>query len=337
MRRTLTILLMLALWGALAGCRKAGRGTESAPGGAQGAAGAPAKLTICVSVPSADHGWTAGVGYWAKKAMAMYPDVEWVYELADNPEDQIKDIRRVVAQRKLDGLVILAHESEPLTPVAKEVRAKGVYIVNVDRGFTEPGVANVFIEGDNESFGRKSAEFVVEKMGGRGKLLIIRGIPCTVDTYRFNAAMEVLRKHPEIEILGTPQFAYYQREKGYEVMQKLLPQFDRIDAVWAQDDDIALGVEQAIRKAGRTDIRWILGGAGMKDIVRRVAEDDPMFPADITYPPSMIAVGIHTCVSNLRDGKLKAVSQFMPRHIKLDVELITPQNAKDHYYSDSVY
>jgi len=317
---------------ALGACREAGEGTA----GGQGQ-GEQKTLTIGVSIPSADHGWTAGVGYWAKRAMAAYPQVNWVYMLADNAEDQIQDVRDMMAQQKLDGLVVLAHESVPLTPVAREVRDKGIYIVNVDRGFAEPGIANVFIEGDNESFGRKSAEFVVEKMGGRGKLLIIRGIPCTVDTYRFNAAMEVFKKHPEIEILGEPQFAYYQREKGHKVMQDLLNKYDHIDAVWAQDDDIALGAEQAIREAGRTDIQWMLGGAGMKDIVKRVMDGDPMFPADITYPPSMIAVGIHMCVSNLRDGKLEAVRQFMPRHIKLDVDLITPDNAAEHYYPDSVY
>jgi ribose transport system substrate-binding protein len=121
------------------------------------------------------------------------------------------------------------------------------------------------------------------------------------------------------------------------VMKSFLVQFDNIDAVWAQDDDMALGVEQALDEAGGNEQVWILGGAGMKDIVKKVMDRDPRYPADITYPPSMIAVGIHMCVGNLRDGKREQVSQFMPRHLVLDVDLVTPENAAHYYFPDSVY
>jgi ribose transport system substrate-binding protein len=99
---------------------------------------------------------------------------------------------------------------------------------------------------------------------------------------------------------------------------------------------MALGVEQAMKEAGRSGA-WILGGAGMKEIVKRVMDKDPLYPANITYPPSMIATGIHMCVASLRDGKKDEVRKFMPRHMLLDVELITPENAKDFYFPDSVY
>ena len=62
-----------------------------------------------------------------------------------------------------------------------------------------------------------------------------------------------------------------------------------------------------------------------------------MFPADITYPPSMIATGIQLSVSTLRDGNRQVISQFMPRHLMIDVELITPENAKSYYFPESVY
>ncbi len=332
MRTWLTFVLVSVLGLGLLGCQD-----ETTPANTAAGARLARPLTIGVSIPSADHGWTAGVGYWAREAMKMYPEVNWVYATADTPHKQISDVRDMMTQQKLDALVILATESAPLTPVAKEVRANGIYIVNVDRGFVEEGIADVFIEGDNEAFGRKSAEFIVEKLNGQGRLVILRGIPCTVDTDRFEAAMDVFRRHPGIEVLGTPQPAYYNRQKGLEVMQAQLAQFDDIDAVWCQDDDIALGAEQAIRGAQRTDIQWILGGAGMKEIVKRVMEKDPFIPADITYPPSMIAVGIHMAVSNLRDGQAEKVGQFMPQHIKLDVDLITPENAEKYYYPDSTY
>jgi len=294
------------------------------------------KIKIGVSVPAADHGWTAGVGYWAKKAMELYPDIEWEYSTATTPDKQIADVEAMLT-KGIDGLVILATESAPLTPTAKAVHDQGVFIVNVDRGFLEP-VADIFLEGDNKAFGRKSAQFVAEKMKKEGKknLVILSGIPCTVDSDRVNAALEVFKQYPEIKVLGQ-QPAMWNREKGLKVMETFLTKFDKIDAVWAQDDDIMMGAIQAIKEADRTDEMWILGGAGMKEAVKMVMDKNPMVPANITYPPSMIAAGIHMAVSTLRDGKKTEIMKFMPRHMMIDVELITPENAKNYYFPDSVY
>lgn len=310
-----------------------------------GAGGAPAaepaqpakKLRIGVSIPAADHGWTAGVGWWAKRAMALYPDVEWVYATADKPEKQTSDIEDMMV-KGIDALVILATESAPMTPVAKRAHDRGIFIVNVDRGFLpEAGpIADIFLEGDNKAFGRKSAQFIAERMKGKGNLVILTGIPCTVDTDRVNAALEVFKQYPDIKILAQ-QPAFWNREKALQVMENLLTRFPKIDAVWAQDDDMLLGAVQAIEEAGRENEMWVFGGAGMKDVVHRVMNKDPMVPADITYPPSMIATGIHMCVSALRDGNKDKVMEFMPRHLLIDVELITPENAKSYYFPDSVY
>jgi ribose transport system substrate-binding protein len=292
------------------------------------------KLKIGVTVPAADHGWTAGVGWWAKRAMALYPDIDWVYTTSATPEKQIADVEDMLT-KKIDALVILATESAPLTPTAKKVHEAGVFIVNVDRGFLEP-VADIFLEGDNKAFGKKSAEFIAQKMGGKGNLVILTGIPCTVDTDRVTAALEVFKRYPDIKILGQ-QPAHWNRQKGLEVMENFLTKFPRIDAVWAQDDDIALGAIQAIKEAGRQKEMWVFGGAGMKVVVKMVMDKDPMVPGNITYPPSMIAAGIHTAVSVLQGGKKDQVMEFFPRHLMIDVELITPDNAARFYFPESVY
>ena len=74
----------------------------------------------------------------------------------------------------------------------------------------------------------------------------------------------------------------------------------------------------------------------MKDIVKRVMDKDPLYPADITYPPSMIAFGIQTAAGMLRSGKDQS-RQYTPKNLKLDVDLVTPDNAKDYYFPDSIY
>lgn len=292
------------------------------------------KLKIGISVPAADHGWTAGVIWWAEQAMALYPDVEWTLATAENPDKQIKDLETMMV-KGVDAVVVLATESAPITPVAKEIHERGILLINVDRGFLEP-VADVFIEGDNKAFGRKSAEFMVQKLGGRGKIVVLEGIPSTVNTDRVEAALEVFAQYPEIQILDR-QTGMWNRQKSLDVMQVFLTKHKQIDAVWASDDDMALGVEQAIREAGREREMWILGGAGMKEIVKKVMDRDPMYPANITYPPSMIAVGVHKAVSILRDGKRDEIMKFMPKHMMIDCELILPENAKDYYFPDSIF
>lgn len=328
MKRFLQLVALAMGMGVLVGCSQPQGGSAAAPNAAP-----VKKVKIGVSIPAADHGWTAGVGWWAKRAMAMYPNVEWVYTTADKPDKQISDIEDMMTQ-KVDGLVVLATESGPLTDVAERAHERGIYIVNVDRGFLKPA-ADIFLEGDNAAFGRKSAEYMVEKLGGKGKIVILRGIPCTVDTARYEAAMKVFDK-AGVEVLGSLP-GKWNREEALKCMQNFLAEHKQIDAVWASDDDMALGCEQAIREAGRQDEMWIFGGAGMKDVIKKVMDKDPMYPADVTYSPSMIATGIHLAVASLRDGNAKAVSEFMPKHIVMDCELVTPENAKNYYFPESVY
>ncbi|HEX4998451.1 MAG TPA: ABC transporter substrate-binding protein [Terriglobia bacterium] len=311
------------------------------------------KIKIGVSVPAADHGWTAGVGYWAKTEMAKYPDIEWVYATANEPNKQTADIEDMMTQN-VDGLVILATESAPITPVAEKAKMRGIYIVNVDRGFLAP-VADVFLEGDNKAFGRKSAEYIVEKLGGKGKVAILRGIPSTVDTDRYEAAMEVFKSNPGIEILAAQPGKWNQKE-ALDVTQSYLSQFAHIDCLWASDDDMALGAERAIREAGRANEMWIMGGAGMKDIIKRVMDKDPMYPVDITYPPAMIAAGIDLAAAHLKEGSIVSAAGQTPDHlgitreqleaantqqgqkkVTIDVFLVTPENASKYYFPDSVF
>ena len=296
-----------------------------------------AKPKIGVSIPAADHGWTAGVVWWAKECAKLHPDVEFTIATAESPEKQIEQIEALMAQ-KVDGLVILATESAPITPIAEEAHNRGILIVNVDRGFLKP-VADIFIEGDNKAFGRKSAEFMVSKLGGKGKakgdIIVLEGIPCTVNTDRVTAAMEVFKSEPGIRIVGQ-QAANWNRQKALEVTETMLAKNPKVTAIWASDDDMALGAEQALSEKGIDGV-WILGGAGMKDIIKRVMDKDPMYPADITYPPSMIATGMEMASSVLKGGKKKEKLQYMPRHLMIDVDLVTPENAKDFYFPNSVY
>jgi len=315
----------------------------------------PKKIKIGVSVPAADHGWTAGVGYWAETEMKKYPDIEWVYTTAGEPGKQTSDIEDMMTQN-VNGLVLLATEPNAIATVAKKVKDRGIFLVSVDRGSdTLTPVVDVFLEGDNKAFGKKSAEYIVDRLKGKGKIVILRGIPSSVDTDRYEAAMEVFKANPGIEVLSA-QPGMWSQQKALEVMQSYLASYPKIDAVWASDDDMALGAEKAIKEAGRMNQMWILGGAGMKDIVKRVMDKDPIYPADMTYPPAMIAAGIDIAVAHLKDGNVAAAAEKTPEHlgitkaqleeaakqqgqkkVTIDVFLITPENANKYYFPDSVF
>ena len=301
------------------------------------AAAVTATVKIGVSIPAADHGWTAGVVWWAKECAKLHPEIEWTIATAETPEKQVSDIETLMA-KKVDALVILATESAPITPVAEEAHNRGILVVNVDRGFLKP-VADIFIEGDNKAFGRKSAEFMVSKLGGKGKavgnIIVLEGIPCTVNTDRVTAALEVFKAEPGIKIVGQ-QAANWNRQKALEVTETLLQKAGKVNAIWASDDDMALGAEQALNEKGVEGV-WILGGAGMKDIIKRVMNKDPMFPGNITYPPSMIATGMELAAGVLIGGKRQEKMRYMPQHLMIDVDLVTPENAAKYYFPSSVY
>lgn len=346
-RRTWLAGMLVAMVGliGLGGC---GDG-DGAQGGADGQV-----LRIGVSIPAATHGWPAGVGWWAEQTIAKYPDIQWQFQRAGNANEQSSQIETMLV-KGIDALVVLPFDSDTPVSVIRRAKDQGVYVVSVDRGLAQP-IADVYIAGDNRAFGRESARYMVEKLDGEGNIVILRGMAVEIDEERYSAAMEVFNQHEGIDVLGA-QPGNWNRQDAHAVMQNFLTQLDDIDAVWAADDDMALGVEQAIREAGRQDDMWIMGGAGMKDIIKRVMDKDPLFPADITYPPGMIAAGIDIAVARMRDGDIAAAADDIHEHLgvtkeqleaakaqdqqqkslTLDVHLVTPENARTYYFPESVY
>lgn len=297
------------------------------------------KIRIGVSIPTADHGWTGGIVWWAQRAIKDWqekdPNIEFHLVTADAPPKQVADVEDLMA-KGIHALVILPHDSAPLTPICKKAHQEGIKVVVVDRGLVEP-VEDIYVAGDNPGMGRVSAEWMAKEMGGKGKIVVLEGIPCVINTERVEAFKEVMKQHPGIEILDS-QPAYWSTQKGLEVMENYLQKYKEIDAVWAQDDDVLKGVLQAYRESGRKDIKLMLGGAGSKDIIKMVMDGDPLVRGDVTYPPSMVATAISMAAMSMRGDKLNGFYQDqIPSKIILAAELVTKENAKNHYFEDSIF
>ncbi len=291
------------------------------------------EITIGVSIPAATHGWTGGVNYWAQVTVdrieAEYPHINMVLLTAGGPGEQANDLEDLMAIHNIDGLVILPFESDPLTDPVEMVKEAGVFVTVVDRGLAREGIEDIYVAGDNPAMGRVSAEYMIEAMGGEGKMVILRGIPTVIDNQRFDAFMELVEE-TDIEVLDW-EHAYWNRDDGFEVMQDFLARFPEIDAVWAQDDDIALGVIEAVKQAGREDELFIVGGAGMKEVIARVMEGDRLTPVNVLYPPAMIATGIEVTVT-----RFVTDAPMFGTYI-IDSPLITQENAADFYFPDSPF
>ena len=290
-------------------------------------------IHIGVSIPAATHGWTGGVNFHAEQAKerleSLYPDLTITLVTANDPGKQANDLEDLSSMFNIDALVVLPFESGPLTDPVRRVKEGGVFVTVVDRGLTEEGIEDLYVAGNNHELGRVSGDYIRERLDDEGEIVVLRGIPTVIDDERVEGFQEAI-EGSNIEILDM-QHANWNRDDGFEVMQDYLSRFDTIDAVWAQDDDIAIGVMEAVRQAGREDELFIVGGAGMKDIIKRVMEGDELVPVDVLYPPAMIATAMDLTIQHfVSNGPV--VGEYI-----LGSPLITQDNAEQYYYPDSPF
>ena len=296
------------------------------------AAGAQAE-TIGVSIPAATHGWAGALNFHAERTIARLeeanPDLDFVLATTPDSATQVSDLEDMVATRGIDALVILPFESEPLTGPVQRIAESGTWVTVVDRGLAVEGIENLYVAGDNMSFGSTAGEYFAETLNDGAKVVVMRGIASTVDNERvegFEAAIE----GSGIEVVAMDH-GNWNRDTAFTLMQDWLSRFPQIDAVWAADDDMAVGALAAIDQAGRTDEMFVVGGAGMKEMVQRISEGDETVPVNVTYPPAMISSAIEMTVLGLTAGAP------MSGDFIIASELITPENAENYYFEDSPY
>ena len=297
------------------------------------AANADETIKIGVSVPSADHGWTGGIDYFAqetkKRLESTYKNVQVIVKTATSPSDQANSLEDLVAAQQINALVILPYESAPLTDPVREVKKKGIFVTVVDRALTDNSIQDLYVAGNNPGMGKIAAEYLINKLGGKGNIVVLRGLPTVIDNQRFDTFVGLI-KDTQIKVLDS-KYANWNRDDGFKVMQDFLTRFPKIDAVWAQDDDIALGVLDALRQAKRENEMFVVGGGGMKEVIKRVQNKDTLVPVDIVYSPSMISNAIELTALHFI-AKLPVNGTYI-----LDSPLVTPDNASQYYFPDSPF
>jgi ribose transport system substrate-binding protein len=297
-------------------------------------ASADEKVVLGVAIPTATHGFTGGIVWWANEAKTelekAHPDLKIIIKTASGAPEQANQLQDLVTVNKINALVIFPFESASLTQPVAQVKKKGVYVTVVDRGLTDTSAQDAYVAGDNTAFGKLPAEYLAKTLDGKGDIVALRGIPTTLDNERWTAFESVIKQHPGMKILDA-KYANWNRDDAFKVMQDYLTRFKHIDAVWAADDDMMVGVLKAIEQAKRTDIKEVFGGAGSKEAVKRIMDGDKLVKADVSYSPKFIYDAIKlTAEARLKGDKL-------PPTTIIPSVLITKDNAKQFYYPNSPF
>ncbi|MBU1443553.1 MAG: substrate-binding domain-containing protein, partial [Gammaproteobacteria bacterium] len=235
------------------------------------------KVNLGVSIPAATHSFMGGINYWANQAKKdlekAHPDLKITIKTAANAPEQANQLQDLATVTKINTLVIFPFESAALTKPVEQVKSKGVYVTVVDRGLTDTNAQDAYVAGDNTAFGVIPAEYIAKKLNGKGNVVALRGIATTLDNERMDAFNSVLKKYPDIKLLDA-KYANWNRDDAFKVTQDYLTRFKDIDAIWAADDDMAVGVLKAIEQAKRKDIKIVFGGAGAKGMVKTIMDGD---------------------------------------------------------------
>ncbi len=286
-----------------------------------------------MSIPAADHGWTAGVVYHAQRVaellMKEHPGLNVIVKTSPESGSQANALQDLETQG-IDALVILPTDPDPLVNAIKEIKGKSTFVSIVDRApsVNDNTVRDLYVAGNNPALGEVAGKYIKDNTPD-AQVVVIRGLPIPIDQQRqdgFDKGIE----GSNVKILDR-QFGNWNRDDAFKVMQDYLTKYPKIDVVWCQDDDMAVGVLQAIEQAKRTDIQYVVAGAGSKDMIKKVMDGDKMIPVDVLYPPAMVGTAMELTAAAIYDQ--------VPVHgtYTLDATLITKDNAKNYYFPDSPF
>lgn len=262
-------VLALACLTLVAAC---GGGTEEAKGGANApraaepgdanapetttAAGAAATekkiITVGFSQIGAESGWrTAETKSIRSEGEKRGVNLKFS-DAQQKQENQIKALRSFIAQ-KVDAVILAPVVETGWEPVLRDIKKANIPVILVDRGVSveDDSLYTTLIASDFVQEGRMAGEWLAKKMEGKGRIVELKGTPGAAPAIdREKGFHEVIAKSPDMTVVKS-QTGDFNRSKGKEVMEAFLKaEAGKIDAVYAHNDDMALGAIQAIEEAG---------------------------------------------------------------------------------------
>lgn len=278
------------------------------------------KWTIGMSQCNRGEPWRVQMDQDIKDAAAEHPELEVIFKDAQNKTDQQQaQVRELLAQG-VDLIIISPKEAVPLTkPVAEAIDAD-IPVIVLDRKI-EGEKYTCFIGGDNVLIGREAGKHLVELLGGKGKVIELRGLETSTPAgERHKGFMEGI-EGSDIEIIFDPDCQWLEPIAQRE-MNSALARFEEIDAVYGHNDPSAHGAYMAAKQEGKgreETIKFIGIDALPHEGVKYVREG--ILDATLQYP---------TGGKEAIDIALKILkAEEVPKNIILGTRKFTPDNVAD--------
>lgn len=260
--------------------------------------------------------WRAAQVRDLKRAFAKYPFIRFVFtDSGGNTAQQIVDIESLAAQ-KVDLLITSPRDSTAMAPVISAVYRKGIPVVLLSRQVDGEDFTT-FIGASNRDIGRKAAAHLAERLGGKGRILVLQHIPTTTPGRdRTEAFLEELAKHPGLAVADIKR-ADSLRALAIQKVEEALQEGLKFDAIYAQSDSMAAGARIALKAAGIDPASIPTVGIDFiteaRDAIRAGEQD-----ASFTYP-TFGKEGAETAVRILRGEKV-------PKRIMVESVPVTRAN-----------
>lgn len=203
---------------------------------------------------------------------------------------EIANIESLI-QREPDVLVLSSLSGTAVYPAYEAVNAAGIPLIINNSGIPDDAAENVsytaFISPDDWYNGRILAEYMVERLGGEGNIIVVEGVVESSNyEFRLGGFMEVINEHPGIKVVGQQSGAWI-RMPAMQAAVDLLQANPEIDGIYAMNDEMGMGVIAALRSAGREEEVVMVSVDGQADLVCEIkkgsaAEASVFWESDMT-------------------------------------------------------
>lgn len=220
----------------------------------------------------------------------------------NDPAKQISDIEDLI-QQGVNALIINPADSAAVVSGIESANKAGIPVITVDRS-AEGGEVVAHIASDNVAGGKMAGDFILETLGKKGKIVELEGIPGSSAARErgegFHSAVDGVKG---VEVVAK-QAADFDRAKGLTVMENILQGNKDVQAVFAHNDEMALGALEAIAAAGLKDV-LVVGFDATEDAVKAV--EDGRMGATVAQKPDLIGQkGVQTAISVIKGEKVEA-------------------------------
>ncbi|KQL45744.1 D-ribose transporter subunit RbsB [Brevibacillus choshinensis] len=299
--------------GVLAGCSTSSNLENKAPEQSTGNTGGNAggKVTIGLAVSTLNNPFFVSLKEGAEKAAKDAGAELLVVDAQDDTAKQISGVEDLI-QKKVSVIMINPTDSAAIVTAVEAANKANIPVITVDRA-AEGGQVVSHIASDNVKGGKMAGDFILEKLGGKGNIVELQGIAGTSAARdRGKGFHEAVDNKEGVKVVAS-QPADFDRAKGLSVMENILQSNKDVQAVFAHNDEMALGALQAVEAQGKNII--VVGFDATDDAVKSV--NDGKMGATVAQKPA--AIGETAVQTALKVAKGEKVESNIP----VDLELIT--------------